>query len=138
MCVISKRTNEEEEPGEIEKSARQAGISLQDAEILAALGIHGACLLLERMRILRLDPVQFSAEEPATFRELQKNCSACEARARCIVDLRNDAINPTGTNWYDYCPNVATLRMCSSLAKLGTPKSEKSSAIELAETRSSF
>jgi hypothetical protein len=120
---VKRTRTAEEASSKIGKPFGLGGIPPQDEKIFAALDGHGACLLFERMRILRLDP-QFFAEDPAAFHELQINCSACEARAACIVDLRNDAINPTGTNWYDYCPNVAALRMYSALANLDAPRSD--------------
>jgi hypothetical protein len=85
---------------------------------LAKLGIHGACLLLERMRIIGVSPERLAREEPCAFRELQKNCSMCEAREPCIRDLKRDSIDPVRTEWYDYCPNVAMLRMYGALAML--------------------
>lgn len=101
--------------GEIEQVARQTGLSLDDVRTLAALGIHGAFLLCCRMRILRMDPVGFSRAEPDAFHRLQMSCSGCESRARCVKDLALDNVDPTGTNWQDYCPNVASLKMFSVL-----------------------
>ncbi|MEJ2653543.1 MAG: hypothetical protein P8173_17680 [Gammaproteobacteria bacterium] len=110
MSVVSECT------ADIEQSAQDSGMSIDDVRTLAMLGIYGACLLWQRMRILRVDPLQFSNEEPAVFRALQKSCSMCESREACIHDLLQDAIDPTGTNWREYCPNVATLNMVSALA----------------------
>jgi hypothetical protein len=103
------------EPGEIECLAHQTGISADDLRILARLGIHGADLLRRRMRILRVDPDGFSRFDSATFRELQKSCSACEVHGRCALDLAQDAINPTRSDWRDYCPNAAMLNMLSAV-----------------------
>ena len=97
------------------KAVKSSGLPFDDVQALASLGIHGACLLLERMQILRLDAAQFAKAEPDVFHELQKNCSMCKARDACICDLLQDRVDPTRQDWYEYCPNVATLRMFSVL-----------------------
>jgi hypothetical protein len=100
---------------EIERLAQKTGISVDDLRTLATLGIHGADLLRRRMLILRVDPDRLYDSEPATFRELQKSCSACESHGRCVLDLARDAIDPTRPDWRDYCPNAAMLKMLSAV-----------------------
>ena len=115
MADHKTRRAEVEGADEIERLARETGISIDDLRILAMLGIHGADLLRRRMHILRVDPDKFYRSEPATFRELQKSCSACESHGRCALDLARDAIDPTRPDWRDYCPNAAMLNMLSAV-----------------------
>jgi len=86
------------------------------APMLAELGIRKPYLLSQRMAILGLDPERLSSEDPTAFRDLEKNCNICDERRSCIRDLVRDAADPTGTNWKEYCPNVAMLGMFSALA----------------------
>ncbi len=111
----SKARAELEWTDEIERLAQESGISTGDLRTLAMLGIHGADLLRRRMVILRVDPNKYCRTEPATFRELQKSCSACKSRERCVLDLARDAVDPTRPDWQDYCPNVAMLKMLSAV-----------------------
>lgn len=110
-----------ERTDEIERLARETGISIDDLQTLAMLGIHGADLMRRRMRILRIDPNRLYDSEPAMFRELQKSCSACASHGRCALDLAQDAIDPTRVDWRDYCPNVAMLNMLSAV-EIGTSR----------------
>jgi len=91
-----------------------AGISAEDTLVC----FHDSRLLLQRLAVLRIDSVRLASEDPIAFRELQKNCSMCVARDPCIRDLVRDAVEPTNSDWKEYCPNVAALNMFSALAAL--------------------
>jgi hypothetical protein len=87
---------------------------LDTALALRALARHGpdeACLLPRRMSALDLNPDEFARLEPAMFRELHWQCTLCESKGECAVDLAGDSPGwPNGTDeWRAYCPNASTL-----------------------------
>jgi len=91
---------------EVERMAHDAGVTPSELNSLAARGCHSADLLLERMAALDLDPSEVAQVEPAVFHDLQRVCSMCQTRGRCIRDLKCDSNDPA---WKEYCPNVDTL-----------------------------
>ena len=90
---------------EIERIARDFGMSASDLHRIASLGSGSADLLLHRMATLNLDQDEVS-QLTRTFQDLQRVCSMCESHRRCARDLASDPANPA---WKDYCPNAATL-----------------------------
>jgi len=63
-------------------------------------------LLRCRMVIVGLFSGAMERDDSATFDLLRRNCLACDDRARCESDLRDDPANPV---WRRYCPNAAKL-----------------------------
>jgi hypothetical protein len=110
---------------ELEHLAQEAGISTDYLRILETLGIHGANLLRRRMEILKIDPNGYYESEPATFRELQKSCSACASHELCALDLAHDATDPTRPDWQDYCPNAAIIKILSALENCAWRESQR-------------
>ncbi len=98
---------------EIERIARDAGLSVSEFRTLECLGGSNAPDLLERrMASLDLDPNEVSSVAPYTFRDLQRVCSLCESHRRCLRDLGRASDSET---WKDYCPNVGTLLALDAL-----------------------
>jgi hypothetical protein len=91
---------------EVERMASDSGLSASEFRALASLGPNGPDLLERRMVALDLDPIEVSATEPETFRDLQRVCSFCESHRRCLRHLARD---PENRAWKDYCPNALTL-----------------------------
>ena len=91
---------------EVERIARDTGMSPSDFRALVSLGPNASDLLERRMAVLDLDPVEVSEIAPQTFRDLQRVCSFCQSHRRCLRDLASD---PGKSEWKDYCPNVETL-----------------------------
>ena len=91
---------------EVERIARDSGLSASEFRKLASLGPNATDLLERRMAALDLDPVEVSATAPQTFRDLQRVCSFCRDHGWCLRDLARDPASPA---WKDYCPNVETL-----------------------------
>ncbi len=102
---------------EVERIARDFGVSASDLHRLASLGSGSADLLLHRMATLDLDPDEVS-RTTRTFQDLQRVCSLCESHRRCARDLASDSANP---EWKDYCPNAATLMALTSRRALARP-----------------
>ena len=92
---------------EVERMAKDTGVSPAELRRLVDLGEGSADLLLDRMAALDLDRREVSATVPGTFQDLQRVCSFCKDHRRCALDLARDAADPA---WKEYCPNVGTLQ----------------------------
>jgi hypothetical protein len=97
---------------EVERLARDLGMSAADLRKIAARGPESADLLLRRMAALDLDRDEVAATEPRVFQDLQRVCALCESHRRCARDLGRDLSDQA---WEDYCPNVATLKVLNAL-----------------------
>ena len=92
---------------DLERIAADAGVSGSELRILAGKSRDAADLLYRRMAVLDLDPDEVGRGEPGVLRDLQKLCSMCESRKRCVLDFARGGVN---ASWEDYCPNAMTLR----------------------------
>jgi len=97
---------------EIDRTARDLGMSTAEFRKLVSRGPEAANLLLRRMVALDLDRNEVSRTEPQVFQDLQRVCTLCESRRRCVRDLARDSADPA---WQDYCPNAATLKALNAL-----------------------
>ena len=91
---------------EVERIARDVGVSAAELHTLATFGPEAANLLLRRMVALDLDRNEVARIEPKAFQDLQRVCIMCEHRRRCSRDF---ARGSTDEAWKEYCPNAATL-----------------------------
>ena len=96
---------------EVERIAKDIGVSASELHKIASHGPDAADLLLQRMAALDLEPKEVSGVEPRTFHDLQRICTMCEYHRRCARDLTRDTADPA---WKDYCPNAATLMALSA------------------------
>jgi hypothetical protein len=87
--------------------ARDLGASPSELRSMAGKWPDSADHLLQRMRMLNLEPAKVDREQPAVSRDLTKHCSLCLAKTRCGRDLASRAVGPA---WREYCPNSATLQ----------------------------
>jgi hypothetical protein len=97
---------------EVERMAKDLGLSASELRRVATLGPGSADLLLRRMAALDLDRNEVSRTEPRTFQDLQRVCSMCNSKRRCRRDLAHDGADPV---WEDYCPNAATLMALNAM-----------------------
>src|SRR6185369_6861728 len=97
---------------DVERMAHDIGVSAAELRELSKLGPHAADQLLERMKLLHLDPQVVENAEPPTFHDLQRSCSLCDHHKRCEHDLAAAAAAP---EWEHYCPNAATLKVLSTM-----------------------
>ena len=97
---------------EVERMAKDIGMSSSELRRLASLGPDSADLLLRRMAALDLDRNEVSRTEPRTFQDLQRVCTMCNHHRRCRGDLARNADDPA---WHDYCPNASTLMALNAL-----------------------
>ena len=97
---------------EVERMAKDIGLSSSELRRLANLGPDSADLLLRRMAALDLDRNEVSRTESRTFQDLQRVCTMCNHHRRCRGDLARDTDDPA---WHDYCPNASTLMALNAL-----------------------
>ena len=98
--------------GEVERIAKDVGISAPELRALVRRGPEAANLLLRRMAAIDLDRTEVSRTEPRTLQDLQRVCTMCESKRRCSRDLVRDAADP---GWQDYCPNAGTLKALDAM-----------------------
>ena len=91
---------------EVERIARDMGVSGADLSILAGKWPNAADLLYWRMTEVHLDRKEITQREPEVMRDLQRVCTVCGSKRRCEHEL---AKNPSDPAWQRYCPNAATL-----------------------------
>ena len=91
---------------EMERIARDVGVSGADLSILAGKWPDAADLLYLRMNEIHLDRKEITQLEPDVMRDLQRVCTVCGSKRRCEHELANNPSNPA---WQRYCPNATTL-----------------------------
>jgi hypothetical protein len=97
---------------EVDRMARDVGLSVHELQRLVRRGPQAADLLLCRMAALNLDREEIAEADRATFLDLQRVCSSCDCKGFCERELARDPDDPA---WEDYCPNVATLKMLNAM-----------------------
>ena len=74
-------------------------------------------LLSLRMRALGIEMAEVARFRSGIILDLRKACVACGSRTQCAAEF--NSVDPEDDSearmWQDYCPNVATLNMLSSL-----------------------
>ena len=100
---------------EVDRVARDLGISASELRTLASYGPNAAELLNRRMAALRIDPDRVGTLDPFTLRDLQRLCTTCRSRRQCARDLADPSAAESRQDWQDYCPNAATLNMLVAL-----------------------
>lgn len=93
-------------PVELERTARDVGVSPNDLHVLAGKWPEAADSMTRRVEALGLDAGEIGRNEPLVMRDLQRVCSLCGSKTRCEHDL---ARNPKDARWQDYCPNAVSL-----------------------------
>jgi hypothetical protein len=93
-------------PAEMERIARDVGISGADLSILAGKWPDAADPLYWRMNEIKLDRKEITHADPQVMRDLQRVCTICASKRRCEHELAN---NPSDPVWKKYCPNATTL-----------------------------
>ncbi len=97
---------------EVERIAKDVGVSASELRTLATFGPEAADLLLRRMTALDLDRNEITRIEPQTFQGMQRVCIMCEHHRRCARDFARDSASDA---WKEYCPNAATLIALNAL-----------------------
>jgi len=96
---------------EVERLAKDLGMSASELRGLASRGPHSADLLLQRMAALDLNRNEVS--RPSL--ERSRTFSAFARCARAVAGVRELARNAADPAWEDYCPNAATLMALNAM-----------------------
>jgi hypothetical protein len=70
-----------------------------------------AKLMRRRMAALELDPERLARRQPGVMRDLERLCSICPTKKRCVKELAQDPDNPA---WREHCLNALTLSALQS------------------------
>ena len=93
-------------PDEVERVARDVGVTGVELCILAGKWPNSASLLNRRMEYLKLDAADIARVEPLVMRDLRRVCTLCDSKRRCARDMVKNPFDPV---WQRYCPNTMTL-----------------------------
>jgi hypothetical protein len=93
---------------EIERMARDIGVTPDEFMRLAQMPNGSAALLARRLEALDLDPEEIRELSSFLYADLQRTCALCQEHGRCTHDLDE---RPQSQDWRSYCPNAGTLRM---------------------------
>src|SRR5712692_1160252 len=91
---------------DVERLARDVGVSRADLCILAGKWPDSLNLLSKRLEQVKLDAGNIAQTEPYVLRDLQRVCTLCASKRRCEHDLARKLSDPV---WEEYCPNAPTL-----------------------------
>jgi hypothetical protein len=94
------------DPEELERIARDLGMTGPELRDLAARGPGAAHLLHERMQVLGLTSVDVQRVAEGLMRDMERTCSCCDEKGVCERDL---AARPDDPSWSGYCPNAVAL-----------------------------
>lgn len=94
-------------PGELDRVACDLGVSSSDLLEVSSHPEGTQGLLERRLAALDLHPDEIAQLSPMLMRDLQRTCTMCEERNRCIDDMK---LSPVAPGWESYCPNSGTLR----------------------------
>lgn len=90
---------------EVGRIAQDLGLSAEELKLLASRDPGSADLLYRRLALLGMDTAKIKAALPQVLRDMQRCCSECNQKGRCVHDLEAG----TGPLMPDYCPNAETL-----------------------------
>ena len=91
---------------QVKQMANDLHLSPADLRGMVRRGPDAAKLLYERMSVLHLDADRLESKDPAVMRDLQRLCSTCTTKKRCLKELAQD---PGSAAWREHCPNENTL-----------------------------
>ena len=116
------------DPQETRCLVQDLGIPAGELRILAAKDKNAADLLARRMETLGLDPTRVDF---AVMRDLQRCCSKCKDKGRCVHELEDHPREPL---WPKYCPNEQTLAALTDEQR-GAPSQSSATALTCARPR---
>jgi len=91
---------------EVMQIASDLGVTPAELRELSTKGPDSADLLLKMLVALGVDPKAVSEKEPLVMRDLQRLCTACADKNRCVHELA-DGTAPA--HFHEFCPNAFTL-----------------------------
>ena len=92
--------------GELARIARDVGVAPAELYTIAAKRPDSADQLKLRLEALHLDPTALRRDEPPVMRDLERVCTQCGRKRRCVRDWVR---HPDDQARRAYCPNATTL-----------------------------
>ena len=92
--------------GDLGRIARDMGVTRSELYTIAAKRPDAATQLQLRLEALHLDRAAILRTDPLVMRDLERACTVCGSKRRCVRDWR---IHPDDQAWRTYCPNAETL-----------------------------
>jgi hypothetical protein len=92
--------------GDLARIARDIGVAPSELYTIAAKRPDAADQLKLRLEALHLDRAALLRDDPLVVRDLQRVCTMCGSKRRCVRDW---ARFPDDAAWRGYCPNAMTL-----------------------------
>ena len=102
---------------EVVHIARDLGLAPSELRTIAARRPDAADQLKLRLEALHIDAAALQRDEPLIMRDLERVCTQCGSKRRCVRDL---ARFPDDTAWLAYCPNANTLDALGDQTTRGT------------------
>src|SRR5262245_6557707 len=94
------------DPQELERIAKDLGMTGPELKDLAAREPDAVHLLYERMHVLGLTKVDVEQVAQGLMCGMERTCFCCNEKSVCEEDL---AARPDDPAWGGYCPNAAAL-----------------------------
>ena len=91
---------------ELSRIARDVGVAPAELYTIAAKRPDSADQLKLRLEALHLDAETLRRDDPLVMRDLERVCTTCGSKRRCVRDFVR---YPDDTTWRAYCPNAMTL-----------------------------
>jgi hypothetical protein len=101
---------------EIERIAKDVGLTTMELSRLAQFGPNAARLLLDRMAAQNLDVETISKIDPSTMRDLQRLCSICSTKKRSQVQSCRSGVATILSEFWNDCR--AARRTCKIQGRL--------------------
>src|ERR1700680_1592302 len=93
-------------PSELQRIARDVGLSESDPPSLSCSHSGPSELMPRRLQQLGLDPTYVKVALTATYRDLERVCATCKSSRRCARDLTNGDVQ---AGMRAYCLNAPTI-----------------------------
>jgi hypothetical protein len=90
----------EADPGELERVAREFGVTPADLHMLVRQGSGELPRMLEALGI---DEAAISRAQPVLLRDMQRVCSYCKHKRQCNQEI---AAGTASSNYVEYCGNA--------------------------------
>ena len=110
---LNELTKLEAYPGELERIAREFGVTPADLDRLVRQGPHGADELPIMLEAMGIDEAAIRRAEPSLLHDMERVCSFCKHKRQCHREL---AAGTAPANYEEYCANadsIDTLRFKS-------------------------
>ena len=95
----------EADPGELERIAREFGVTPVDLDMLVQRGAHGADELPKMLKALDIEAAIWRAQ-PVLLRDMERVCSFCKNKRQCHREL---VAGTASANYVEYCGNAETI-----------------------------